>query len=1467
MTATGGAPGASSPAVKPTRSGALLVALLAVVAYVPLLLTRTGEVAADTKQYLYLDPGRLLERAPFMWDPNVALGTVTHQNIGYLFPAGPFYWLFDALGSPDWVAQRLWLGSILFLAGLGVLYLLRTLAVRGPGVAVAAVLYMLSPYSIQYASRLSILLVAWAALPWMIALTARALRDGGWRYPAALAIVIQLAGSVNATALLFALVGPTLWVVHAIWVAREVSVREAARAAWRIVVLTLLTSLWWIVGLSVQAGYGLNVLRYTETVEAVATAGLAGEVVRGLGYWFFYGGDKLGPWIEAASDYTQRRWLLAIGYGIPILALVAAAFVRWRHRVFFVALIVVGVAIAVGTHPYDDPSPFGSVVKAFGEGSTVGLALRSVGRAIPLIALGVAVLLGVGANLLVERWTSRGMRRVAVAVCAGLCVLAAANLPALWTGSFYGENLVRPEEVPQYWEDAIAALDQRPHETRILELPGADFSNYRWGSTVEPITPGLTDRPYVARELIPYGSAASADLLAALDRRLQLGILEPDGVAPIVRLLSAGDVVLREDLEVERFDLVRPRETMIVFAEPGEGLGDPASYGPPAAEPLSGDRPIVDARALGLPAGTPVPASVVVVPVRDTRPIVRAEAGAPVLLVSADADGLVDLAQAGLINDSVPIRYSASLSGDALERAIADDAFLVVTDTNRKRARRWDNVHDNVGYTERLGEEPLETDTFDNPLDLFPDAPDDAYTVMEQRGVHVSASGYGMQARYVPSDRPARAFDDDPATAWRVGAFGQTIGQRIRADLEQPITTDRVDLVQPQRGPRDRSITRVTLRFADESGEPVGDEVSADLGPASLTADGQTIRFPERAFSRFELVIDDDTVGEQPAYPHESSVGFAEIRLRDDAPGAQDVTVDEVVRMPTDLVGAPAAASLERPLAYEMTRLRTVLGPPNIAEEEPNLVRSFLVPAAREFGVLGTARISATAPDDVVDRALGLPDAGQGGVTATSSSRLPTSFASRASSAIDGDHATAWTPDVGDPTGSWIEVATAAPVTFDRLDLAVVADGRHSVPTRVTISAGGETRTVDVPAVTDEEPEGSTTVVPLTFDALTGDDVRVTVDAVRPVTATEYYSSLAQVLPFGIAELGIPGVTRAPVPATVPDACRSDLLTIDGDPIAVRAVGDGATAASGGALTIEACDREASIALGKGTHELRSAPGATTGIDVDGMVLGSAPGGGSVVLDRQAAVALEQPTTPAPELAVTDDDTTTIRATVRGAEAPFWLVLGESFNEGWRAEVDGRDLGEPQLIDGMANGWKVDPGDAEVLDVTITWTPQSRVWIAIAISGLAMLACAALALFARRRSSGRAAYAPPTARSPFETDGGRPTRRAMITTIVAATLAAGLLATPWVGVAVGAATFVALLRPRGRALLSIGAPIALVAAGAFVTIQQARHGYPPVFEWPTYFDDVHVIGWLAVLLLGADALCDVVRSRREVYDA
>jgi arabinofuranan 3-O-arabinosyltransferase len=148
-------------------------------AFIPQLLAQPGVVDSDTKSYLYLDPGRFLRQSLSMWDPTNGLGTVTHEQIGYLWPMGPFFWAVHALGIPLWVGERLWVGAILFMAGTGVLALCRTMGVHGPGRLVAAFAFMLSPYFLQYVGRISVILLPYAALPWLIALAARSVRTRG----------------------------------------------------------------------------------------------------------------------------------------------------------------------------------------------------------------------------------------------------------------------------------------------------------------------------------------------------------------------------------------------------------------------------------------------------------------------------------------------------------------------------------------------------------------------------------------------------------------------------------------------------------------------------------------------------------------------------------------------------------------------------------------------------------------------------------------------------------------------------------------------------------------------------------------------------------------------------------------------------------------------------------------------------------------------------------------------------------------------------------------------------------------------------------------------------------------------------------------------------------------------------------------------------------------------------------------
>ncbi|MEA3055105.1 MAG: arabinofuranan 3-O-arabinosyltransferase, partial [Actinomycetota bacterium] len=1026
----------SSSRERRTLTAAL--APLALLAYVPLLLSARGEVAADTKTYLYLDPSRLLARAWSMWDPNVGLGTVTHQTIGYLWPMGPWFWLFDLIGSPDWVAQRLWVATIMFAAGAGMVFLLRTLGIRHlPSIVAAALVYELSPYVLHYAARISVILLPWCVLPWLVALAHRSLRSRSWRAPAAFALLVATAGGVNATALVLVGIAPLLWIVLAVTVHGDATWRDARRAFVRIGLLTTLTSLWWIAGLWVQGGWGIDILRYTETVETVARTSLASEVLRGLGYWFFYGGDKLGSWIEPGRSYTQDLPLIAAGFAIPLLAFAATAIVRWRYRAAALTLLAIGTVIAVGAYPYASPSPAGGAFKRLATSSTIGLALRSTPRAVPLVALGAAMLIGAG---LASR------RLTAAAIAVG--VVAVLGMPPLWSGDMIGKNLERPEELPKYWEQAAAYLDGKPHDTRVLELPGTDFASYRWGSTVDPITPGLIDRPYVARELIPYGTPPAADLLIALDRRMQEMVDDPDALAPVASLFGAGDVVVRSDLQYERYRTPRPRTLWAELSTPPPNLTAPKAFGPPAPNDAIPSLPLHDEVYLATPASAVDPPPVAALGVEGGMAIVRARSASNPIVLAGDGEGVVEAAAAGLLAGRSVLLTSAALTSSQRAAAMRDGAVLVLTDTNRVRGRRWSTMRDNFGYTEVRDEKPLRDDPSDNRLPLYPDAPDSAYTTVEQRGVGaVRATAYGNPVSFTPEDRPALAIDGDLSTAWQVGALAGVGGERWRLDTAKPVTASSINVVQRLSPLANRWITRLEVRI---DGHPVS---TVGLDDSSRAAGGQTIDLGGTpTFRHVELVVRGDNIGKRAKYDGLSGVGFAEVRVG-------DTKVDEVVHLPTDLLRNGSAG---HPLSIVLTRVRSNPIEPTAGDEERSMTRAFTLPDARSFGVSGQARVSASQTDDRIDRAVGSP------AVAISSSRLAGDLTSRASSAIDGDTATAWTSSFVDPRGAWIEAHLPTAVSTDHLDLQVLADGDHSVPTRIRVTTErGDDVEAEVPAVSD----------------------------------------------------------------------------------------------------------------------------------------------------------------------------------------------------------------------------------------------------------------------------------------------------------------------------------------------------------------------------------------------------------------
>jgi hypothetical protein len=191
---------------------------------------------------------------------------------------------------------------------------------------------------------------------------------------------------------------------------------------------------------------------------------------------------------------------------------------------------------------------------------------------------------------------------------------------------------------------------------------------------------------------------------------------------------------------------------------------------------------------------------------------------------------------------------------------------------------------------------------------------------------------------------------------------------------------------------------------------------------------------------------------------------------------------------------------------------------------------------------------------------------------------------------------------------------------------------------------------------------------------------------------------------------------------------------------------------------------------------------------------------------------------------------------VDGATSPFWLVLGQSLNDGWHASVNGHDLGAPTLVDGYANGWRVDPpAGGGPLTITLDWTPQRLVWIALAITALGVVACVVLIVVDRRRV--------PEPLSPAS--GPRRIGTAWMT--LGAVVVFGFVGGLVPAVVAGAVAVAAGTAPRRWRRWLVLVPAAFLAlTAAYVVAKSLRYPIPADLDWPASFSFTDSLAWSAV---------------------
>jgi arabinofuranan 3-O-arabinosyltransferase len=1403
--------------------------VLALLAYVPALASSPGRMPADTKLYLYLDPWGLFGRAASTFEPDQFAGWVPFQQITYLWPSGPWYLLFDTVGVPDWIAHRLWIGTIMFLAGAGVRWAARLLGVSALGALAAAVLYQLSPFLLAYISRTSLLLLPWAGLGWIVALTVRATlagadpdaelspwrrRLGAWRDPALIALIVATVGSTNATTLAMIVPAPVLWIVHVAW-QRRISWRAAAAVTARIAVLCTAVSVWWITMLSVQSRNGPAVLAYTETLADVSRNATGSEVLRGLGYWLFYQRDPVAATTTASGDYLVSIRVMALSYAVVLVGLVGLVVTSWAQRRFAALCVAAGVVLAVGVHPIDDPSPLFSLFVGDDE-SGLALALRSSTRAVPVFLLGVA--LGAGALVsIVPRGLGvrigAGLRTVPgvrVAATFGVVLLAIVNLPSLWQRAFVDPAIDRDQDPPAAWADAVERLGSTDPNARVLQVPGAEFGAFRWGYATDHPLVGLTDKPVVTRDLLPLGSPAAMDLLFALDDRVQDGTLEAHSVAPVARLLGADVVWLSNDAAFERFRTARP-ETVdeALTAAPVDGLGPVERFGEPQVNVAEVD--MTDPASIVDPVvGTPR-SPVALVPIVDPVAVIRT--ATETVVVSGSGDGLIDAAASGLLSGHELTRYSASLTGPELTAAVDDARALIVTDTNRDQAHHWRGSQDVRGHTEPggAGTDVLVPTSADQRLDVFgADSDADRQTIAIQDGpVTAVASAYGEPFAYRPEDRAVMAIDGDPATAWRVDDHGDPVGERILLTIDDAVdrSVDRLILHQAPTSAGGRSIGAVRITVADQPAFDV------ELTPESSETSGQTIEIPTaRGGDAIDVEITAVTPGEFPLAASLAGVGFSEIDL-----GLGPTT--EFVRPPVDGLDAVDA---ETPLALLFTRWRTDPSDPWRADPEPDLRRRFPITAPQTVDATATLRLDRRATDEHLAALLD-----PGSVVPIASSRVTGGVHQRGAAAVDGDPTTAWV------TG--FDEAVGARLTFPELDvigptlLIEQPSGPYSTITELELRRGdaGNAVTLGVPA--PDAAGRSAVALPAEIADVAG-PLALTITAVEPrVTIDRRYGD-PRTLPAAIAELtatdgigAVPTDPDRPVTAT----CSDELVTIDGVGVPLTFATTVGALMAGAAIEATSCEP---AELEAGTHDLVSTDVASP-----------------LSVDR---VVLSDPRVPAPAtpseigVDVVRNDPRARDVVVDACPAGCWVVLGEGFNDAWSAEVNGTSLGPPVLVDGGFNGWLLPPGDAPTT-VEFRWTAQRSVTIGLAVSAIAAIACLLTAVLGARR------ILAPLPRPRIVTI--RPTRprQAAISggvLIVASVLLIGPL---WGLVAV-VVTAVELWLRRSRTFEIAGiAAGCAVAVGAMWVVRSDRPF--PNAGWTTSVEHLNGLALFAVIVLAVGA--------------
>jgi arabinofuranan 3-O-arabinosyltransferase len=619
------------------------------------------------------------------------------------------------------------------------------------------------------------------------------------------------------------------------------------------------------------------------------------------------------------------------------------------------------------------------------------------------------------------------------------------------------------------------------------------------------------------------------------------------------------------------------------------------------------------------------------------------------LRVSGGPESVLALADRGWATNRAIV-----LSGDDQGAALSPTA-TVVTDTFRRRENNFAAVRASTSQTLTAGE------PFKAPRrvhDYLPFDPEGHQAVAVYEGARrLSASSSGSDAGAVrergPDRQPYAAFDGDPETAWRSGAFHGALGEWLQVDFSDRPAPASVLMTVPDE-PGVATVSRVRVTTATGS-------LDTEVGPAGAPSE---LPVPPGTTGWLRVTVL-ATVGGDRLAAGISELAVPGLSVRRDVVLPSDQRTAEkqavVIDVPAGRREACAFAG-DRPLCTP--RL------PQSGEE--NAIRRIVdTPQLQDLRVSG---IAWPQPGPALDRLLEpLGDA----IHAQASSVQVDHPAGRPQSAVDRDLGTGWVAASDDSqptlTLTWPTAREIAVVQL-LVDPALAS----SRPRQVVVRAGGREQDVTVDA------EGY-----LRFDPVRTDQL---VLVFGPVDRRDEIGPFGgrTVLPVGVSEVRIPavdGLRRGPDPGaavTIPCGFAPTIL-VDGKPSLTEATGTVRDILQLRPLVLKACVDD-TIDLAAGTHSIEMSPTAEL-----------RPG--SVTLDPGLAPAerVVQPVVRRwqAESRVVD---------VPSSRSERVLVVHENANPGWTAKLAGQTLRSVRM-DGWQQGWIIPAGASG--SVSLTFGPAT----------------------------------------------------------------------------------------------------------------------------------------------------------------